>query len=147
MKPLSPKARGGGCDYQYLNIGPCVCVCARRRRRTGFNLHPLSCTTSKCYIIVQTVWRAEARAFHVRCLSRAKIHRGLIKWRHFKNLSLYNTQMIWPTTFFNSALHCAIIHRRVAVDKRLLHNAACYSFQEQSGAPPRVSIPDLRVSS
>lgn len=43
--------------------------------------------------------------------------------------------------------YCTIIHRRIAMDKRLLHNAACYSFQEQSGAPPHVSLPNLRVSS
>lgn len=46
-----------------------------------------------------------------------------------------------------AALRCAIIHRRIARDKRVLHNAACNSLQEQSGAPPRVSLPILRVSS
>lgn len=44
-------------------------------------------------------------------------------------------------------LYCTIIHRLIAMDKRVLHNAACYSFQEQSGAPPHVSLPNLRVSS
>lgn len=44
-------------------------------------------------------------------------------------------------------LYCTIIHRLIAMDKRVLHNTACYSFQEQSGAPPHVSLPNLRVSS
>lgn len=45
-----------------------------------------------------------------------------------------------------AALYRTIIHRLIAVDKRVLHNAARYSFQEQSGAPPHVSHPNLRVS-
>lgn len=46
-----------------------------------------------------------------------------------------------------TAFYCRIIHRLIAMDKTVLHNAACYSFQEQSGAPPHVSLRNLRVSS
>lgn len=53
----------------------------------------------------------------------------------------------WLINIFQQAmLYCTIIHRLIAMDKRVLHNAACYSFQEQSGAPPHVSLPNLRVS-
>lgn len=50
-------------------------------------------------------------------------------------------------TLQQAASYCTITHRLIAMDKRVLHNAACYSFQEQSGAPPCVSLPNLRVSS
>lgn len=45
-----------------------------------------------------------------------------------------------------TAFYCTIIHRLIAMDKTVLHNAACYSIQEQSGAPPHVLLLNLWVS-
>lgn len=45
-----------------------------------------------------------------------------------------------------TVFYCTIIHRLIAMDKTVLHNAACYSIQEQSGAPPHVLLLNLWVS-
>lgn len=131
-------------DNQYLNINRTVCWWELN------GLNPISCTTFRDVHNVKII-----NVFF--SLIYCTVHSLLMYiltvtftryWSNGSQIRLCTTQE-WLADHRTSTggIYRAIIHRLIAMDKRVLHNAACYSFQEQSGAPPRVSHPNLRVSS
>ena len=119
----------------------------------GFNLHPISCTVF-C-ITVQTMQSMTFFFYSLQQCGRTFWCR--LTWAQRSLLGIEQMEPLQESVFVKhtngwlintlqqTVFYCTITHR--LVDKRVLHNVARYSSQEQSGAPPRVSLPNLRVSS
>lgn len=118
-----------------------------------FNLQPVSCTALNCCtdnaindfsillitILHMLIWcRITFSQWNLQSNDQME---PLQEFVFVKYTNGWLISILQQTVFY-----CTIIHRLIAMDKRVLHNAACYSFQEQSGAPPHVSLPNLRVS-